>query len=269
MSLSPRARWWINRVGFAFVLGGALGVLIATFAPYRYQIGPLHLSFRGVRNPLAVLIIGYLMWRTTYDGFGHWLKTRLDRIGGTSREFNLFLRNFCLRSWQLWNAWGWRQRAMLLLAVAQSVFILRVWQGYPTFLDFEREAHANMFRLAAYGDPGAELPLLEHFCQQICDSTPPTARILFHGGTPGMRLAYEVYPRRVFILPQEMSAMAEAWHAQPQLRDLRPDAHESYWHQFIPHESADPTAFIREHRIDYVATFDEYNLSRCRVEAVR
>ena len=84
-----------------------------------------------------------------------------------------------------------------------------------------------------------------------------------------MCLAYEVYPRRVFILPQEMSAMAESWHAQPQLRDLRPDAHESYWHQFIPRDSVDPAMFIREHRIDYVATFDEYNLSQCRLEPVR
>ena len=153
MPLNSRARWWTNRVGFAFVLGGVVGMLIATFAPYRYQLGPLHLSFRGVRNPLAALLIGYLMWRTTYDGFGHWLKHRIDRIGDTSREFNSFLRNFFSRSLRLWKAWGWRQRAMLLLAVAQCLIIVRFWQTYPARLDFEREAHANMFRLAAYGDP--------------------------------------------------------------------------------------------------------------------
>ena len=27
-----------------------------------------------------------------------------------------------------------------------------------------------------------------------------------------------------------------------------------------------PAVFIRQHAIDYVATFDEYDLSRCRVE---
>ncbi len=252
---------------FRFVRQVVYGDCHSSQAIISYPTGwSVRISFHGVRNPFMGLLLGYLMWRTTNDGFGHWLKMRLDRIGGTSAAFNEYLRNFCSRALRLWQTWGWRQRAMLVLAVAQGMFILKFWQKYPSILDFEREAHANMFRLAAYGEPGKELPILEHFCQQICEQTPPTARILFHGSTPGMRLAYEVYPRRVFILPQEMSAMAASWHAQPQLRDLRPDAHEAYWHQFIPRDSVDPALFIREHRIDYVATFDEYDLRRCRVE---
>ena len=81
-----------------------------------------------------------------------------------------------------------------------------------------------------------------------------------------MRFAYEVYPRRVFILPQEMTRMAKSWHKQPQLSDLPPDPHEPYWHQFLPKDSPDPADFIRQHEINYVATFDECDLSRCSLE---
>lgn len=264
--LGPRERWWINRIGFLLMFGSALGLVIATFAPMRFRLGPIGISFRGVRNPLLGLMAGYWMWRSTYDGFGRWLMNRTSPRGGPSGEFNARVRSAGVQLLRLWKRWNWRQRAMLALVLAQCVFIFRFWQSYPGQLEFERVAHANMYRFAQYGDPGAERPLLEHFCQTICEQTPPTARLLFHGGTPAMRLAYEVYPRRVFILPQEMTAMAEAWQAQPQLRDLPPDAHAAFWDQFLPHETVDPAAFIREHGIDYVATFDDYDLAKCQVE---
>jgi hypothetical protein len=268
-TLSPNARWWLNRGGFALIVVCAFGIVVATFAPYRYRIGPISISMRGVRNPMLGLLIGYILWRTTYDGFGRWMKDRIDRLGGASGEFGTQARHCYLRSLDLWKNWGWRQRTMLVLVVCQGLFVLRFWQAYPVLLDNERMAQANTYRLAEFGPPGQQVPLLEHFCSRVCDETPSNARILFHGGTPAMRFAYEVFPRRVFILPPEMTAMAESWHVQRQLRDLAPDPHEPYWHQFLPKDSPDPAVFIRQHEITYVATFDEYDLSRCRLELVQ
>ena len=262
-TLNSNTRWWLNRAGFAAMLIFAVALAVGTFAPYRFRIGPFSISLRGVRNPMLGLLAGYIVWRTTYDGFGSWLKRWTDRIGDPAGGHAK--RNFA-RAFELWRTWGWRQRTMLLVLICQAIVVAQFWQTYPTLLNFEREAQANTFRYTSFGPPGHELSLLEHFCREICEQTPPNARILFHGRTPAMRFAYEVYPRRVFILPQEMTAMAESWHVQPQLRDLPADPHELYWHQYLPHDSADPTAFIREHAIDYVATFDEYDLSRCRLE---
>jgi hypothetical protein len=263
---SPRARWWINRGAFATMMVCMLGLAFATFAPWRSQVGPITISFRGVRNPMLGLLAAYFLWRLTYDGYGSWLKDRIDRIEGASGDFGLHVRQRYLRVRALWQGWGWRQRAMLLLLGCQTIFVLRFWQSYPALLDFERDAQANMYRLAAFGPSGHETALLEHFCRTVCEQTPLGARILFHGHTPAMRFAYEVYPREVFILPQEMTAMAESWHVQPSLRDLPPDPHEPYWHQFLPKDSPDAAEFIRQHGITYVATFDEYDLTRCRLE---
>jgi hypothetical protein len=262
-TLNSNGRWWLNRAGVALMLIGMFGITVGMFAPYRFQIGPLSVSMRGLRNPILGLLAGYVLWRKTYDGFGRWLRDRTEwiagpAIDGASRSFAQLLG--------LWRNWDWRPRAMFVLIVCQALLLLRFWSTYPTLLNYQRDAQANTVRFASFGPPGHELSLLEHFCQEVCEQTPPNARILFHGHTPAMRFAYEVFPRRVFILPQEMTAMAESWHVQPQLRDLPADPHEPYWHQFMPHDSADPTAFIRQHAIDYVATFDEYDLSRCRVE---
>jgi len=272
-TLNPKARWWINRFGFALMMLCAVGLTVGTFAPNRYRIGPISISLRGLRNPTVGLLIGYVLWRMTYDGFGEWLKVRVDRFsgatgrfGGAAGQFGAQARRFVFRSRELWKNWGWRQRTMFAVVICQGLFVLRFWQTYPAVMDYERMARANSFRLASYGPPGHEVSLLEHFCREICDATPPNARILFHGGTPAMRFAYEVYPRRVFILPQEMTRMAESWQNQPQLCDLAPDPHELYWHQFLPKDSPEPADFIRQHEINYVATFDEFDLSRCRLE---
>ncbi len=98
---------------------------------------------------------------------------------------------------------------------------------------------------------------------------PADARILFHGQTAGLRLAYEVYPRQVFMLPQELRTLAASWHVQPQLADLPVDRKTAYWEERLPDASIDERQFIAEHRINYVVTFDEYDLAKCRVEPAR
>jgi len=262
-TLNSNARWWFNRAGFALMLIGTFGITVATFAPNRYRIGPLSVSTRGIRNPMLGLLAGYVLWRTTYDGFGRWLKDRTDWIGPPAIAYAS--RSFA-RSLDRWRQWGWRLRTMFVLTICQALLVLRFWSAYPALLDYQRYSQENTVRLSSFGPPGHELSLLEHFCREVCERTPPNARILFHGHTPAMRFAYEVFPRRVFILPQEMTAMAESWHVQPQLHDLPDDSHEPYWHQFMPTDSTTPAVFMRQHAIDYVATFDEYDLSRCRLE---
>ena len=158
---------------------------------------------------------------------------------------------------------------MFAAIACQALIVLRFWQGYPAYLEYERNALANSYRAPTFKIDGRDLPLVESFSRRVCAQVPPDARILFHGQTAGLRFAYEVYPRRVFLLPQDMRNLAAGWHVQPQLRSLPEDRQLAFWQKRLPNTVADERQFIREHRIDYVVTFDEYELAKCRVEPVR
>jgi hypothetical protein len=263
---SPRARRWINRLGFALMLLCAALTAAATLAPGQWDIGPVALSLRSVRNPVFGLIVGYLMWRMTYDGYGLWLKRRLIRLEGYGNGIGQRAPDAWRQFRDLWKRWGWGARLVFVAVAAQTLFVLRFWQNYPSNLEFERQALENSHRYAVFEVNGQRVPNLEYFSRQVCEQLPADARILFHGQTAGLRFAYEVYPRRVFMLPQELTALAGGWHVQPQLRDIPEDRKLAYWRQRLPDTSIAERDFIRDHRIDFVATFDEYDQSRSHVE---
>jgi hypothetical protein len=265
-TLSPRTRRWINRLGFALMLFCAALTAAATLAPTQWEIGPVALSLRSVRNPAFGLIVGYIMWRMTYDGYGLWVKRRLLRLEGYGNGIGQRAPGVWRQFRELWRRWGWRERSVFAVVAAQALFVLRFWQGYPSYLAQERQAQEHSYRTAAYVVNGQHVPNLECFGRRVNEQLPPTARILYHGQTAALRFAYEVYPRRVFMLPQELTALAASWHVQPQLRDIPEDRQLAYWRQRLPNASVNEQDFIRDHRIDYVVTFDEYDLARSRVE---
>jgi hypothetical protein len=256
----------LNRVGFTLMLLGAVLTLAATFFPDRWQIGPFHISLRSMRNPAALLALGYYLWRTTYDGFGGWLKRRIGGLERYGDQLGVWSKRVARRFVAVWLRWGWRERAIFAAVACQAYFALRFWEGYPAYLDFEHQAIANSYQMATQEMHGRRLPVVESFSRRVCAELPADARILFHGQTAGLRLAYEVYPRQVFMLPQEMRALAAGWHVQPQLANLPEDRKTDYWHERLTTASIDERQFIAEHRINYVVTFDEYDLDKCRVE---
>ena len=250
------------------LLGAALTVL-AVLAPGHWRIGPLTVGLRSVRNPVLAMVVGYIMWRTTFDGFGYWLQRRLTRLDAAGSQLGELARQVPGRFRELWRRWGWRERAVFVVVACQTLFVLRFWENYPSNLAQEREGLDLFYRETTHKLDGRELPVVEGFSRRVCQQLPADARILFHGQTAGLRFAYEVYPRRVFMLPQEMRVLAAEWHVQPQLRDIPADGRIEYWRERLPDTAIDERQFIREHRIDYVVTFDEYEIAKCRVEPVR
>ncbi|HKD38533.1 MAG TPA: hypothetical protein VKB78_17090, partial [Pirellulales bacterium] len=249
MSLSPTVRRLANRAGFFVMLSGAVLVLVATFDPDRWQIGPLTIKLRSVRNPAALAVLGYLLWRTTYDGFGGWLKRRIAKLEFQGDRVGDWLLAAARRFMVAWRSWKWRERATFVLVAAQVFFTLHFWQDYPAYLEFERQVIANSYRTVTYELNGRKLPVLESFSRRLAAELPEDARVLFHGQTAGLRLAYEIYPRPVFMLPQEMQLMAASWHVQPQLAELPADAKPDYWNRRLPEASVNEGQFVAEHRI--------------------
>jgi len=107
------------------------------------------------------------------------------------------------------------------------------------------------------------IPSLEYFAQEVIEQTPPDARILFVGRTAGIRLHSKIYPRKVFMLPSDYRQMAAAWHVQPWFpRRSRRMSMKHTGNRFIPIDSIDEHAFIREHRITHIARFNELDRAR-------
>ena len=265
----PRVRRLINRLALVLMHVFFVSILISIVAPRRYRFGPISVSFDGVMKSVLEWFAAYVVWRITYDGFGAWLKRWLAPLERHADEVGAQIRRAAPRLRDQWRRGNWRERLVLLVIGCQTLLALYAAEGYPRELEFQRGA-AEYIRQFPYQHPdGKPAPTLEYFCEAIRSATPPEARILFRGRTPATRLAYEVYPRRLFMLPQDYTALACAWHVQPWCRQLPDDPHAAYWRQFLPKSSIEAATFIREHGITHVAAFDEYDMNLCRIEPVK
>ena len=269
MKIPPLGRRLISRVGFLLMFLAAALTVTAAFFPGRWQIGPALISLRSMRNPLAATVLGYVLWRSTYDGFGQWFKRRIRSLENYGDQLGVWSKRVGRRFVAAWLRWGWRERLMFAAVAGQTFFALHFWQDYPAYLENEHRAIDNLHRMPTYELNGHRLPVVESFSRRLCAEVPADARILFHGQTAGLRLAYDVYPRQVFMLPQEMRTLAASWHVQAEVGDLPADRKMAYWQERLPEASIDERQFIAEHRINYVVTFDEYDLANCRVEPAR
>ncbi len=247
------------------LLGAALVVAVAIH-PCRIELGPIVIRMHSLRNPAMLLFLGYVAWCVTFEGDGVWLRRPFEIIRDFIRQprHHFYWAGQQIR--ELCGLWGWRQWAMLGLAASQALAAVLYWQGYPGYLNQQQVMMRAVYRTPSYVKDGKEFPLLEGFSRWVSEQLPPDARILFHGHTPALRFAYEVYPRRVFMLPQEMRWMAEHWHVQPQLSNIPADPPLGFWDRRLPNDTVEAADFIREHRITHVVTFDETDASVCRVE---
>jgi hypothetical protein len=228
--------------------------LLATMSPHWQRLGLWLISLPLPRNPLAWSLFGCLLWYAA-----------VARHRESSQFVHRALANF-LTSWL---AWDWRARLFFVISTCNLTVLLVHAGWYPRHLDQDGENREFAVVHAEGGLGIHKIASLEHFARQVVERTPADARILYQGRTAVVRLAYEVYPRRVFMLPQDFRTMATQWHVQPWMRDAPNDPHEAYWHQFLPVVNADQETFIREHAITYLARFDETDMSKCKLERVR
>jgi hypothetical protein len=260
-----RSGRWLSYAGLATILLSVSLGLVAALYPHRWHIGSLVVSLRSAGRPIGFFLTGFGAWyfsvdrrRKSYQFFRRW-------FAGLDGQFRA-LGGQLLAAWQRWD---WRGRLFLLITGANLVLMLIHASHYPQIWRQDRENRRRAVANAECELAGRKVPSLEHFAKLVVEQTPPDARILFEGRTAGMRLAFEVYPRRVFMLPQDYRTMATQWHVQPWLKNPVVDPHEAYWHQFLPAVNVPAEDFVRDRSITYVAHFDELNLSECKLERLQ
>ncbi len=243
-------RWWQFKLSLEAIelcLAAAL-VMVATDLQWRIEpiIELLRPSFA---IQLALLASGIVVLT---------MRQRWRRVFQVSARF----RN-------LWRSWGWGSRLVCLVLVLHLAIVANMLSGYwdqTSSLFLAHESTQSTF----VGANGRLICNFPNFCRTCAEQIPPDARILYHGGNEGLVLAFEVYPRRVFMLPQEQFAMFhECWKNELWCRGIAADPLNEKWKWDDSPSNIDAARFIEEHNITHVVTFDPLNAANCRVQQLR
>jgi hypothetical protein len=105
------------------------------------------------------------------------------------------------------------------------------------------------------------------FFERVRRTLPLNARVLYIGHGEGQLLSYVLYPRPVFMRPQDRYV---AW-IEHQSHDLGDIPDDELFRKSYPKPGETPSleAFVRAHRITHVVKFVESDLAGCRIEAIR
>lgn len=196
-----------------------------------------------------------------------WAMTSARPIGRIGRR----LRRVGLRFTILWRKAGWGRRLVIAALIAHVLIGLGYWLEVPWTLhnvkDELRQASVAPVRRFR-GDWAANYPF---FVRKVIAETPPEARILYRGGWEGMVLSYDVFPRRVFALPDDLQNLAGRWHKHAWL-EMRTGGRSNvdadtdlYWTAASRFEPIPYEEFVRRYAIDYVVAFDENRPSECGI----
>ena len=236
----------LRRMAFVGMLIGSVGILLVLFFHGQYKFGPITLSLRTFRNPSRLLLISFGLWYVLTD-----------------RAF-LFLRQLGRLGMADWKSGSWIRRGLILLAATQVYFLADAWLDFPHHVI---RMHALMdetrTKFSSHYEKG-DRRNLEHFAIECCQEIPEDARVLFHGHIEGMIFAYEFYPRRVFMLPQEMGEISRTWHHQAWLKGMPDDPLEPFWSSQFQVRSVERDEFLRGRGITHEVWFSEDDVAACR-----
>jgi hypothetical protein len=227
-------------VGVAALL--LIGVALAW--PGLWQLGSIKISLRNTRNLSYVVEGALLVWLATSD----------------------HARNF-IRAIRTTFSWQWQ--VVLALLMANAAVTVSAMLVYPQSLtDNFRTARDDVAECSQI-KYGREFAPLENFAARCGADLSADARILYHGFQEGWVFAYEVYPRRVYMLPSEWWRLAASCHLKPWFQYLPKDPLETYWNRTLASSPSERQAFIRAHGITHEVFYDAEKPAACRWEAVR
>ena len=230
-----------RRAALVAMLLFGLGMIFVWTVPGRPEYAPLgSSSLRAVFRPYRGMMISFLVWCALSDP----VVAAISKIGP-----------FMLANW--------RRRTLLALLVAELFLFTRFWINYPYHV-------VRMCELTTCDRTEPTVLLdwhthrnMECFAGECCQDFPESARILYHGHIEGMVFAYQVYPRRVFMLPEEYGEISRSWHAQKWLNGMPDDPLEAFWHANPP-PTIDRDTFIREHGLTHEVWFNGDEPVACR-----
>jgi hypothetical protein len=187
----------------------------------------------------------------------------------TSTDPRSYLHMAAWRCGVQWNRWNWRARVILIFFCCNVALMCNslcaYWRHASTMFLVHDALTAN-----TCDQDGKLQPNFDNFCKRCREQIPLDARILYHGPNEGLVLAYVIYPRRVFMLPGEQRDMFhECWRRESWCQGMTADPLDAYWKWDPSMPNISEEQFIADRRVTYVVTFDETDVKKNSIQALR
>jgi hypothetical protein len=180
-----------------------------------------------------------------------------------------YVRQFIGRCKDQWTHWDWRTKTVAALFALQIIFMVSSVSAYWRHASAMFAYHAPEL-VDELGLDHRPISNFENFCERCRQEIPADARILYHGPNEGLILAYELYPRRVFMLPEEqLYFFRNCWSIEPWCKGMTADPLDGYWRWDKTPPKVSPEEFIADHQISYVVTFENEHASGNSIQKLR
>lgn len=176
----------------------------------------------------------------------------------------------------------WRSQGLLGRCVMVAIFLhAAISLGYllnaPEALIRKYQEDRMLAETSGRIFGGTVVANLDFFLERCRREIPGRANVVYRGHWEAMLAAYRLYPRRLYLLPEDAYRLAGAWNRHRWLEILTKgasraeDRTDQYWlSRQVPPESsaADRARFFAERGITYVIEFDEDRPGLCRIKKV-
>ncbi len=176
------------------------------------------------------------------------------------------------RALDFWKIQPWWGRVLIIVGIGHGLISVGYLLNCPEdlFRQYQEieEFASTPSRLFA-GQPVANL---EYHILRYRRVIPPRAQIAYRGHWEAMIVAYRLYPRRLFLLPEDVQRLARAWgdHRWLEIKTKgasRADAWtDEYWAARHPPVEIPPLSqFLADRHIEYIIRYDENHPELCQV----
>ncbi|MGB9688490.1 hypothetical protein [Thermogutta sp.] len=176
------------------------------------------------------------------------------------------------RALDFWKIQPWWGRVLIIVGIGHGLISVGYLLNCPEdlFRQYQEieEFASTPSRLFA-GQPVANL---EYHILRYRRVIPPRAQIAYRGHWEAMIVAYRLYPRRLFLLPEDVQRLARAWgdHRWLEIKTKgasRADAWtDEYWAARHPPVEIPPLSqFLADRHIEYIILYDENHPELCQV----
>jgi len=248
--------FWMCFLGGLVALVSTVVILLATLRVTGIvtSLGGIQLP-RRIGWPMVMLLVGMVLligaWPKANSPIHRRCQSAVDHLA------------------TLWRAQGLLGRLVLCALIGQGAISLAYAFELPANLNEVFLERAKLTTTPVSIREGDRYVHWEFFIPQWKKTIPSRASLAYRGQWEGPLVAYELYPRRLYLLPNDAQRLAANWNNHRWLakktrgKSLHDRWVDEYWFERSSWPTFDLKSFIQERGITFLLTFDEADEKTC------